>query len=385
MTTATLAREHLLAFLRALNECGLTVPAPKQADFLLALTASPPGDVESLYWRGRVTLVTASDDLALFDTLFDAFFRGGRLLLEEPLEVPPDAEGETPAPQGGDDGELAALEPKEGSGLGASPLESTGTRAFAAATGEERETLREIAAAVPAALPACRARRLLPARRGARLDLQRVLHAANRSGGEVLHLAWRRRPARARRVLLLIDVSGSMRAHTPELLRFAHELVRGTERAEAFTFGTRLTRVTSALDTPDVDRALEALSDAVLDADGGTRIGVALQQLLADRRFVALTRGALIIVLSDGLERGDPSAMGNAAHRLARLGHRLVWWSPLACDPGYRPVTRGMRAILGELDALSGARDLTTLLRELRGLPDVEARGRRTAIRAWAS
>jgi hypothetical protein len=158
-----------------------------------------------------------------------------------------------------------------------------------------------------------------------------------------------------------------------------------TERAEVFTFGTRLTRVTPTLDTPDVDRALEALSDAVLDADGGTRIGVALQELLTEPRFVELTRGALIIVLSDGLERGDPSAMCDAAHRLARLGHRLVWWSPLVCDPAYRPMTRGMRAILGELDALSGARDLRTLLRELRGLPDVEARGRRTAIRAWAS
>ena len=385
MTAATQAREHLLAFLRALNECGLTVPAPKQADFLLALTASPPDDVEALYWRSRVTLVTASEEFALFDTVFDAFFRGGRLLLRELPEIPPDADGETAAPQAGDDGEMAALEPMEGSGLGASPLETRGTRAFARATYQELEGLREIAAAVPAALPACRARRRVPARRGGRLDLQRVLHAANRTGGEVLHLAWRRRPTRARRVLLLIDVSGSVRAHTPDLLRFAHELVRGTERAEAFTFGTRLTRVTPALDTPDVDRALEALSDAVLDADGGTRIGGALQELLADARFVALTRGALIIVLSDGLERGDPSAMADATRRLARLGHRLVWWSPLACDPAYRPVTRGMRAILGELDALSGARDLTTLLRELRGLPGVEARGRRMASRAWAS
>lgn len=383
MTAATRTREHLLAFLRALNECGLTVPATKQADFLLALTASPPDDVEALYWRGRITLATSSEDFALFDTVFDAFFRGGRLVLEEPLQIPPEAEGETAAPQSGDDGELAALEPKEGSGLAASPLESTGTRAFAPASDEERETLREIASAVPAAMPACRARRPLPARRGGKLDLQRVLHNANRTGGEVLHLAWRRRPARARRVLLLIDVSASQRAHTPDLLRFAHEVVRGTERAEAFTFGTRLTRVTPALDTPDVDRALEALSDAVLDADGGTRIGVALQDLLADGRFLALTRGALIIVLSDGLERGDPSAMGDAARRLARLGHRLVWWSPLACDPAYRPVTRGMRAVLGELDALSGARDLTTLLRELRRLPEVEARGRRTAARSW--
>ena len=147
----------------------------------------------------------------------------------------------------------------------------------------------------------------------------------------------------------------------------------------------RLTRVTPALDTPDVDRALEAVSGTVLDADGGTRIGAALQELLADGRSLARARGALVIVLSDGLERGDPTAMREAARRLARLGHRVAWWSPLACDPAYRPVTRGMRAVIGELDALSGARDLPTLLRELRRLPELEARPRRTASREWAA
>ncbi len=200
-----------------------------------------------------------------------------------------------------------------------------------------------------------------------------MLAAANRSGGEIVALAWRRRPPRPRRVLLLIDVSGSLRQCSPDLLRFAHRAVRAADRVEAFTFGTRLTRVTRALDTPDVDDALEALSGCVLDADGGTRIGVALQQFLADGRYVSLARGALVIVLSDGLERGDPAEMAEAARRLSRLSHRLVWWSPLACDPAYRPVTRGMRAILPELDALAGARDLRTLLEEVRRLPETSA------------
>ena len=272
----------------------------------------------------------------------------------------------------------------EGSGLHASPLESVGTRRFARTSAGEREALREIGAAMATALPVTTARRAVRARRGRCLDLQRVLHEANRTGGEVLRLAWRHRPPRPRRVLMLIDVSGSQRAHSADLLRFAHEVVRGTERAEAFTFGTRLTRVTRELDTPDVDRALDDLSATVLDADGGTRIGVALQQFLDDSRLVALARGAIILVMSDGLERGDPAAMADATRRLGRLGHRLVWWSPLACDPAYRPVTRGMHAVLGDLDALAGARDLTTLLRELRGLPAVVARPRRSARRAWA-
>jgi uncharacterized protein with von Willebrand factor type A (vWA) domain len=214
-------------------------------------------------------------------------------------------------------------------------------------------------------------------------DIRRVLAAANRSGGDIVSFAWRRRPPRPRRVLVLIDVSGSCKASSPDLLRFAHALVRTTDRAEAFTFGTRLTRVTRELDTPDVDDALASLSSCVLDADGGTRIGVALAQFLANSRYVALARGALVIVLSDGLERGDPALMAGATRRLARLAHRLVWWSPLASDPAYRPVTRGMRAVLGDLDALGG--DLTTLLEEVRRLPETSARPRRTASRAWSA
>jgi uncharacterized protein len=186
-------------------------------------------------------------------------------------------------------------------------------------------------------------------------------------------------------VLVLIDVSGSLRACSPDLLRFAHAVVRATDRAEAFTFGTRLTRVTHELDTPDVDTALGALSSCVLDADGGTRIGAALAEFLGNGRYVALARGALVIVLSDGLERGDPAQMRDAARRLSRLAHRLVWWSPLACDPAYRPVTRGMRAILGDLDALSGARDLPSLLDAVRRLPATSAGPRRTASRAWSA
>ncbi len=385
MSAVALAGARMHAFMRSLQDAGVAIATQKQSDFLLSIVASPPEDVGALYWRARVTLLSAAEDFRAFDAVFDVYFRGGHLLLEQPQDRPPEGEGETPAPPGGDDAELAAAQPRAGSGLHASPLDTRSTRRFTPASTAEREALQEIAAALPGALPACIARRSVRARRGPKLDLQRVLHCANRTGGEVLRLAWRRRPPRARRALLLIDVSGSLRAHSPDLLRFAHEVVRGVPRVEAFTFGTRLTRVTSALDTPDVDTALDALSATVLDADGGTRIGAALEQFLADSRYVALARGAIIIVMSDGLERGDPAAMAEATHRLARLGHRLVWWSPLACDPAYRPVTRGMRAILGDLDVLAGACDLPTLLRELRGLRAVSARPRRTVRRAWAA
>ena len=363
----------------------MAVSSPKKADFLVALVASPPDDVDALYWRARVTLVTDAEDFDAFDAVFAAFFRGRPVAIEEEAGAPPDEGGKTAAPRGGDDGPLDAFESRQGSGLHASPLDLANVRTFAPTSPEGRDELRELAAALDAVLPQIVARRSARARRGPRLDVRRVLAAANRSGGEIVRLAWLRRPPRQRRVLLLIDVSGSQRAHSPDLLRFAHEAVRATDRTEAFTFGTRLTRVTAELGTPDVDDALAALSECVLDADGGTRIGAALQQFLANGRYVALARGALVIVLSDGLERGDPTAMAEAAHRLARLAHRLVWWSPLACDPAYRPATRGMRGILGELDTLAGARDLPSLLKEVRRLPETSARPRRTASRAWST
>jgi uncharacterized protein with von Willebrand factor type A (vWA) domain len=378
-----LATEHLHGFLRSLEECGLDVSAPKKADFLLSLVRSPPADVDGLQRRGRVTLVTTEEDFEAFDAVFAAWFRGGHLLLEEQAPSPPDAGGETAAPPSAGDGQLDGLESREGSGLHASPLDLASARRFPATSAQARDELRELSDALAAVLPVIAARRMRPGR-GRRLDVRRVLQAANRAGGEVVRLAWLQRPPRPRRVLLLIDVSGSLRLHSPDLLRFAHEVVRGSARAEAFTFGTRLTRVTRALDTPDVDTALDALSETVLDADGGTRIGVALGQFLADSRYVALARGALIVVMSDGLERGDVAAMADATRRLGRLGHRLVWWSPLACDPGYRPVTRGMRAILGDLDELAGARDLATLLEQVRRLPRTSARGRHAAARAWS-
>jgi len=385
MTAELLARDHLHGFLRALEDVGVIASTPKKADFLAALVASPPGDVDGLYWRARVTLVARPEDFEAFDAVFAAWFAGGHVALEQEDAVPPDEGGETAAPRGGDDGALDGLEPHEGSGTGASPLDLLAGRRFAPTSDAAREQLRELCGTLDAVLPQIAARRSVRARRGPRLDLRRVLGAANRTGGEIVSLAWRRRPPRPRRVLLLIDVSGSLRACSPDLLRFAHEVVRATDRAEAFTFGTRLTRVTGALDTPDVDTALGALSACVLDADGGTRIGVALGQFLDNGRYVALARGALVIVLSDGLERGDPAAMADAARRLSLLAHRLVWWSPLACDPAYRPVTRGMRAILGDLDHLGGARDLTTLSEQVRRLPELTATPRRTATRAWST
>jgi hypothetical protein len=374
---ADLAVRHLHGFVRALCDAGVPVDPARRITFLRAVAEATPPDVERMFWTARVTLVSRVQDLAAFDAVFAAWFHGD----PPPVVASPPQDGsDTASPEPKGDGDLDAVQWKEGSGRHASPLDLRRRRRFAPATADDRERLRELRRALREVLPAIDSRRRRPAKRG-RLDVRRTLRRA--SAGEICVLAWRRRPPRARPVLLLIDVSGSLRAHSADLLRFAHALLAVAPRGEAFTFGTHLTRVTRELRSRDVDAAMDSLSERVLDADGGTRIGAALEQLLADGRSLARARGAVIVVLSDGLERGDPAGMAAAVGRLARLGHRLVWWTPLGRDPAYRPVTRAMAAILPDLDHLGGAHDLATLLDEVRRIPGICAGPRRAAARSW--
>ena len=183
-------------------------------------------------------------------------------------------------------------------------------------------------------------------------------------------LARRDRPHRTRPLLLLIDVSGSLREHTPDYLRFAW-----AAQAETFTFGTRLTRDHAQLRSRDVDAALADVSATVEDADGGTRIGPALHEFVTTPRYADRARGALTIVLSDGLERGDPALMAHAVHRLARLSHRLLWWTPLALRPGVPPDhPRAWPRSSDDIDGLAGARDLPTLLERVQRTVSIRRR-----------
>ncbi len=382
---AARAAAHLDGFVRALGEAGVRAAMPKRVDFLRALSLLPPASVDGLYWIARVTLVTRLDDLGPFDQVFDAWFRIEPRPRPEARQSPSAdrREGRSQRPTG--EGEGEAGEPGGRAGLEASGVEVVSPKTFPPTGVQARAVLGEIRRALPDSLPAAESRRLRRARTGGRLDLARVCREANRTAGEVVRLHWRGRPRRTRPVLLLVDVSGSMKQHSADLLRFAHAAVASAARVEVFTFGTRLTRVTERLRAPDVDRALASLGRAVLDADAGTRIGTALDELLGNARHRSRARGALVAVLSDGLERGDCAAMVRCVRRLELLSHRLVWWSPLACSPGYRPVTRGMREVLASLDELEGVRDLDSALAAVRRLPLTAAGPRGGAARAWAA
>jgi uncharacterized protein with von Willebrand factor type A (vWA) domain len=378
-----LAADRLHAFVHDLGASGLAVSVPKKLDFLQALAAEPPQGIGRFYWMARVTLMTSIDDLDTFDSIFWRWFGGVTVSVEPALED--DDDGDAPAPDPPDDGMLPLAELLPGTGVQASALEIAPGRRFAPIDAAGRDGLRCLGRTLDSALPLISARRMARGRRRERLDVRRTLRRATRTGGEVVELSWRSRPPRRRRVLVLIDVSGSQRRHLPDLLRFAHVVISTAPRAEAFTFGTRLHRVTAPLAARDVDEALAAVADTVLDVDGGTRIGAVLQELLANGRAVACARDALIIVLSDGLERGDPTEMTAAVERLGRIGHRLLWWSPLACEASYQPITRGISAILDVVDHLDGAQDLATLQAATSRIPDVCARSRRMATRSWPS
>ncbi len=371
----SLARAHLASFLDALQTAGLPLTPADRVDFPRAMTLMPLHGVDDLYWTARITLVSGIDQIETFDRVFDAWFRAGDL--PEIVANAPERDEESEAEHPHASHEAAApIELGEGTGSAASHHELLQRRTLDRAARDERELWLRVQRAAATSLPVMRGRRRASGRVGV-LDLREILRDSMRSEGEIMRLSYRRRPPRQRRVLLLIDVSGSLKANSPANLRFAHAIVHGAERAEVFTFGTRLTRITSALRHNEVDEALTRLSSYIFDFDGGTRIGGAFEEFLGNSRYLSLARGALILVISDGLERGDPAQMAETTRRLSRLGHRLVWLTPLLADPTYRPVTRGMREILDDLDALGNGSSGEALLAALRALPALEDRPRR--------
>ncbi|MDQ3866543.1 MAG: VWA domain-containing protein, partial [Actinomycetota bacterium] len=240
----------------------------------------------------------------------------------------------------------------------ASTVEVLRRKRFSRCTPEELEQLATMMARVRLEVPARRTRRRRPARAGTP-DLRRTIRTSFRTGGEPFERAWRERRRRTRRVVLLLDVSGSMAEYSRALVVFAHAALRAERRWEAFCFGTRLTRVTAALAAARLDDALARAADAVVDWDGGTRIGESLKSFLdGDAR---LARGAVVVVCSDGLDVGDPDLLAEQMARLARLAHAVVWLNPLKEDPAYEPLARGMRAALPHVDVFASGHDLASL------------------------
>lgn len=382
--SVALAAQHLWGFVDALRSAGLTTSPPKHADYFAAIAESAPKDISMLYWYSRLTLLTEIADLDIFDRTFDDWFRENHDGYNATSNDETD-DSETPTPQEPGETELPLQnETLQGDGIEASTLTVVSHRQFGTTETQRRAAMSELRRCWRANLPTTQSRRHRPSRAGRKLDMRGTLREARRSGGEILDLRWSARPPKRRRLLMMIDVSGSLREHSPDLMRLAHTAVHSSDAAtEVFTFGTKLTRVTAALGHTDVDDALRALATTVDDADGGTAIGAALAEFLDNSRYLALARGAVIVVVSDGLERGDCTAMVQSTRRLSYLAHRLIWWSPLATAPDYRPETKGMREQLRYLDHLGGVHDLVSAIPEIATIPSIVAGSRRSAQRNW--
>lgn len=225
-------------------------------------------------------------------------------------------------------------------------------KTFPSITPEERATLDELLRKLRLGLPMRTTRRTRPSARGRQLDLRRSVRRSLRTQGELLRRHWRGRRRRYRTIVVLLDVSGSMTSYSHALLQFAYGLGRSGVPLEVFCFGTRLTRITEMLRVRDPDDALERAAATVVDWDGGTRIGESLRQFVRAWGHQGFVRQSVLLICSDGLERGDPALLGEQLARLARLCHRIVWVNPLKGDPGFEPVSRGMRAALPHLDDL---------------------------------
>jgi hypothetical protein len=328
----------LVRFGRALRAEGLPVGPDRVAELGRAAALLEPGE---LYWAGRATVVARPEQIPVYDAVFGRFFGppvptpGPPLVLRVHTEVEEDV------------------------GL-ASRVELLREKSFSRCTREELLELAELMRRIDLVVPRRRTRRREPARSGAP-DLRRTLRRSFRTGGDPLERAWRRRRERPRRLILLLDVSGSMDAYSRALVLFAHAALRSDRRFEAFCFGTRLTRVTRQLEGSDPDDALRRAAAEVLDWDGGTRIGKCLERFLDEYGHGGLARGAVAVICSDGLDVGDPELLGEAMARLSRLAHRVVWLNPLKEDPAYAPLARGMQAALPHIDLFASGHNLASL------------------------
>jgi uncharacterized protein len=242
----------------------------------------------------------------------------------------------------------------------ASSLERLSEKRFDALTDEEVRALRTLMRRLRVAPPERRTRRARRGRRGERLDLRATLRRSHRTGGDPVEHAFRRRRMRRRRLVMLLDVSGSMQSYSRAFLQFLESGVGGAD-AEAFVFATRLTRLTRALRGRDPRVAIARATEAAPDWSGGTRIAAALKEFNDSYGRRGMARGAVVVILSDGWERGDPQAVGREMERLSRLAHRIVWVNPRAAGDEFAPLAGGMAAAAPHADALLSGHSLAAL------------------------
>jgi hypothetical protein len=365
---------NLLLFGRLLRGLGLDVNPGRMMDLIHGLDYIDIGQRTDFYHATRTLLLHNHEDIPLFDQAFEMFWQKpqeewmtfnlrGKLSsrLPEKLVVPPPlVEPDSPngSPNGGasEDG-LTILQITKTY----SDRELLRQKDFSEMTGEELEAVKRLMLALTVCLGERRTRRLRPGR-GQRPDLRRTLRLSYKTGGEVMIWALREPKVKPRPLVILADISGSMERYTRLLLHFLYGLAQAQDQViEIFVFGTRLTRITRHMLGKNIERALSDVSQAVHDWAGGTRMGETLKQFNYDWGRRVLGRGAVVLFISDGWDRGDVKLLGTEMARLQRTCYRLIWLNPLLGSPVYEPLTRGAQAMLPHVDDFLPIHNLASL------------------------
>jgi len=351
-----------VAFARVLRGAGLDVPVGSTITFAEALAAVGLDRRDDVYWSGRATLLRGPEDGDTYDRAFDAFWDGRANLASATAEPPSLTLAFDAGRDDADDDSGEVERDRPTMQVRYSRAEVLRRRDFAAYTHAELAEARRLMADLRLAGALRRSRRRRPTNRErGRPDLRRTVRRSLRSGGEPIDRAFSAPTRRPRRVVLLCDVSGSMEPYARALLQFVQAAVVGRGRVEAFALGTRLTRITRELSSRDPDAALAAATDRVLDWSGGTRLGDGLRAFNDRWGIRGMARGAVVVILSDGWDRGDPNVLAEEMARLGRVAHRIVWVNPLKATPEYAPLARGMAAALPHIDEFVAGHSMAAL------------------------
>jgi uncharacterized protein with von Willebrand factor type A (vWA) domain len=377
------------AFSRRLHDAGLPTGAARSADFARALTLVKPIRRRRLYWTARAVFVSDPSQVKVFDSVFAAVFGStaserseaisdasdtvavpadDREALERERDPRAEDRREEPSMNGASATSLARAKERETPPAEEVPVATAPSdeellrgKRFDSLEPDELAALYRLMSQLQVAPPRRRMRRYQRYRRGERIDLRATLRGSLRTGGDPIRLARRRRRVERRRMVLLCDISGSMEPYARAYLQFLTCAAGSGPDAEAFVFATRLTRLTRALASRNPERAIQRAAAAAPDWSSGTRIGEALKEFNDRHGRRGMARGAVIVILSDGWERGDPTLVGREMERLARLAHRIVWVNPRVSAAGFAPRVGGMAAALPHCDALVSGHSLDAL------------------------
>lgn len=359
--------------MRVLRAAGLPVSAGHTLLFADAVAAVGITNGADVYWAARATLCRRPEDVDRFDACFAAWFANGPAGFEagaragaaDPLhaviafDTPTAGDTDLPEPDDGpeetDEDHVPVL------AVRFSRAETLRTRDFAAYTAADHHDARRALAHLRVVGERRGSRRLVATRARRRPDVRRTVRGAMRTHGEPITRRSRTPRTRARRLVLLCDVSGSMEPYSRVIVRFLHSAVVARTEVEAFALGTRLTRITKELTNRDPDAAIAAAARRVTDWSGGTRLGATLRAFNDGWGMRGTARGAVVVIISDGWDRGEPEVLAAQMERLHRAAHRIIWVNPLKASPGYAPVAAGMAAALPFVDDFVEGHSLASL------------------------